>query len=259
MYNTELCFSQRDGQKNFYPSAQGPRFDPPPRLEIDESRRGATWPVSDMINEAPRREGRRGANERLLGWGAWLGARRGLNERETYLFRWARRLVIRFAGLGSAEVGRASGLRACSVIGLEHEGPRSRTVFSLRVKRPCVPERREPCPPCRKSLRRDVADGRGGRNGSLGALADADQNAIVEQRRISARDTRPNARNVRNDERPARIIPRQQGHTADRVRGHHPDGARTGLAYNRLAVSEVGRFDEGRHRRAIGAYGVWRE
>jgi hypothetical protein len=34
-----------------------------------------------------------------LGWGAWLGARRGLNERETYLFRWARRSLSSSFGL----------------------------------------------------------------------------------------------------------------------------------------------------------------
>ena len=33
-----------------------------------------------------------------------------------------------------------------------------------------------------KLFRRDVADRRRGRNGPLGALADADQNAVVEQR-----------------------------------------------------------------------------
>jgi hypothetical protein len=91
----------------------------------------------------------------------------------------------------------------------------------------------------------DVANGRRGRNGPLGALTNADQNAIVEQRRGSASDTRPNACNVRNDERPARIVPRQQGHAADRVRGHQPDRARTGLAHDGLVVSEVGGFRAG--------------
>jgi hypothetical protein len=83
--------------------------------------------------------------------------------------------------------------------------------------------------------------------------------AVTEQRRVSPRDGRPGARDVRNDKRPAGVIPRQQGHAADWVRGHEPDRPRAGLAHNGLAVSEVGRFDERRHRRAIGAYGVWRE
>jgi hypothetical protein len=50
------------------------------------------------------------------------------------------------------------------------------------------------------------------------------KNAVVEQRRISARDGRPGARDVRNDKRPAGVIPRQQGHAADWVRSHDHTG-----------------------------------
>jgi hypothetical protein len=42
----------------------------------------------------------------------------------------------------------------------------------------------------------------------------------------------PGARKVRNDERPARVIPRQLGHGPDRLRGRQPDQARAGLTHN---------------------------
>ncbi len=67
-----------------------------------------------MTNEAPRREGRRGANERLWGWGAWVGARPGLNERESHLFREVDALSVghSFAGLGLHRVcGEWDGLK----------------------------------------------------------------------------------------------------------------------------------------------------
>ena len=44
------------------------------------------------------------------------------------------------------------------------------------------------------SLRGDVADRGCGRKGPLGALADADQDAVVEQGRVPARDGHPGAR-----------------------------------------------------------------
>ena len=52
-----------------------------------------------------------------------------------------------------------------------------------------------------RSLWRDVAYGSRGWKAPLGALPDADQHAVVEERRVSARDARRGARKVRNDER----------------------------------------------------------
>src|ERR1700722_10585451 len=81
-----MFFATRQGEE-FRPARPGGRGSTElPAWKLAHSRTSNLAGVRH-INEAPRREGRRGANERLLGWGAWVGARPGHNGRGTYLFR----------------------------------------------------------------------------------------------------------------------------------------------------------------------------